>query len=324
MTEALYERYKDALRRGHVAALRGRLGVAADAYGEAATIAPDRPLPLVGLGGVLLRLGKPAEALSAYDVALERAASDEGALRGRVDALLALGDRLAAAAALDRLAGVLDGAGRLPEATDAARRALELVESRSRRGVMHDFVARLSAASGDPAATEALARASSVLDGRVGLPEAPVVELDPAIDATGQVQVDEEPGAEPAAPPAEAPVLDPARASADVEDAVEAGDPETARSVALAAAAGHRAAGRPNAAIDICYQALAAAPADPDLHLALAELYLDQGWRSLAVDKLVLLSDLTDLTGDAAARARVCVIVSERLADESRLVARCA
>ena len=35
MTEALYERYKDALRRGHVAAQRGRLEEALDAYGEA-------------------------------------------------------------------------------------------------------------------------------------------------------------------------------------------------------------------------------------------------------------------------------------------------
>ena len=38
---SLYERYKDALRRGHVAALRGRNEAAVDAYGEAAEIAPD-------------------------------------------------------------------------------------------------------------------------------------------------------------------------------------------------------------------------------------------------------------------------------------------
>lgn len=323
MTEALYERYKDALRRGHVAALRGRLGVAAEAYSEAASIAPDRPLPLVGLGGVLLRLGKPGEALSAYDVALERSSSDDGALRGRADALLALGDRLAAAAALDRLAAVLDAAGRLPETADAARRALELAESRSRRAVMRDLVSRLAEASADPAAAEALARASSVLDSRVGAPNAPVALAgDRAPDGSEVIQPDEAPS--PVDPPVEAPVMDPARASVEMEDAVESGDGVTARAVALAAAASHRAAGRPNAAIDICYQALAVAPADPDLHLTLAELYLDQGWRSLAVDKLVLLADLTDLTDDAAARARVCAMVTERLADESRLTTRCA
>lgn len=322
MTEALYERYKDALRRGHVAALRGRLGVAAEAYSKAASIAPDRPLPLVSLGGVLLRLGKPGEALSAYEVALERSPSDEGALRGRADALLGLGDRLAAATALDRLAAVLDAAGRLPDAADAARRALELVESRTRRAAMRDLVRRLAETSADPAAAEALARASSVLDDRVGVAEGPAVDAGERVPDTSQmIQPDE---ATPVDQPLSPPFLDPAQAGADVEDAVESGDAATARAAALVAATGHRAAGRPNAAIDICYQALAVAPADPDLHLALAELYLDQGWRSLAVDKLVLLADLTDLTGDPAARARVCGIVAERLADESRLTARCA
>ena len=43
MTEALYERYKEALRRGHVAAQRGRLDEALDAYGEAARVARTVP-----------------------------------------------------------------------------------------------------------------------------------------------------------------------------------------------------------------------------------------------------------------------------------------
>ena len=42
MSDDLYERYKDALRRGHVAALRGRLDAAAAAYREAAR---DRARP---------------------------------------------------------------------------------------------------------------------------------------------------------------------------------------------------------------------------------------------------------------------------------------
>ena len=57
MSDALYERYKDALRRGHVAALRGRQDAALTAYGEAAKLAPDRPLPLVSIGNVLAGLG---------------------------------------------------------------------------------------------------------------------------------------------------------------------------------------------------------------------------------------------------------------------------
>ncbi len=111
MSEALYERYKEALRRGHVASTRSHHAAAIEAYSEAARIAPDRALPLVGLATVLVRLGKPAEALTAFDGALDRAPDDEGALRGRADLLLARGDRSGAADTLDRLAQALD-AGR--------------------------------------------------------------------------------------------------------------------------------------------------------------------------------------------------------------------
>ena len=93
MSEALYERYKDALRRGHMAALRGDHGAALDAYGEAARIAPDRALPLVGLGNVLAQLGKATEALAAFDAALGHSPTDEGALRGRTEVLVGRGDR---------------------------------------------------------------------------------------------------------------------------------------------------------------------------------------------------------------------------------------
>ena len=104
MSEALYERYKDALRRGHVAALRGRHDAALDAYGEASRLAPDRALPFVGIGGVLTRLGRDADALAAYGAALDRAPNDEAALRGRADLRAVSGDRIGAAESLDRLA----------------------------------------------------------------------------------------------------------------------------------------------------------------------------------------------------------------------------
>ena len=57
MTDDLYERYKEALRVGHVAVLRGALEEASEAYRTAASIAPSRALPHTSLGGVLLRLG---------------------------------------------------------------------------------------------------------------------------------------------------------------------------------------------------------------------------------------------------------------------------
>ena len=66
----------------------------------------------------------------------------------------------------------------------------------------------------------------------------------------------------------------------------------------MLAVGGHRSLGQIHAAIDACYEALAIAPADPEIHLALAELYLDRGWRTLSADKLLLLGRLIELTGD--------------------------
>jgi tetratricopeptide (TPR) repeat protein len=314
MSEILYEQYKDALRRGHVAALRGRLDAAASAYLEAARIAPDRALPYVGLGGVMTRLGRSDEALTAYSAALERAPTDEGAMRGRADVLATLGRRAEAADTLDRLAGLLEREGRLADACDVARRSLELAESRGRRRQVENLVARLRETPGDAAAAEALARALSVLETVPGL--APVAATHgSASDEQGEATT-----AEPEAPSAP----DPALLTLAVEEALEAGDLDEARRRALVAAAGHRAVGQFHAAMDACYQALAILPSDPDIHLLLAELYLDRGWRGPAADKLVLLGRLAQLTGDGATRARLCYLAAARFPDDPRLAAVCA
>ena len=298
MTEPLYERYKEALRRGHVAAQRGHLDEALDAYGEATTLAPDRALPLVGIGSVLLRLGKAREAGLAYGKAVDRAPSDEAALRGRAEAMAATGDRMRAAEALDRLATVLEAAGRPGEGVDAARRALDLAESRDRRAMLQAMVDRLRS---DPKAT---AGSSDVIDRAEARLRGPIGEAAPP----------------PEPPP---PPFDAAAAMAAVEEAVATGDAAATREAALTAARGHRGAGQLHAAIDVCYQALATNPADPGLHLSLAELYLDRGWRSVAADKLVLLTRLVDLQGDGSIRERICEL-AQRLPDDPRLEAICA
>ena len=299
MSDALYERYKDALRRGHVAAQRSHFDEALEAYGEAARLAPDRAMPLVGIGSVLDRLGKPHEALQAFEKALDRAPTDETALRGRVEALLAIGDRIRAAEALDRLATTLEAAGRAGDGVDAARRALDLAESRDRRSTLRAMVDRLLL--GDPAAAAAsiavVDRAEALLRGPIG---------------------EEAPPPEPPPPP-----FDGAAAMAAVEDAAARGDAAEARTAALDAARGHRAAGQFHAAIDACYIALATNPSDPSLHLSLAELYLDRGWRSVAADKLLLLARLVDLGGDGSTLERVCELAA-RVPDDPRLEAICA
>ena len=372
VTEALYERYKDALRRGHIAALRGRLEIAAVAYDEASRIAPDRALPHASLGDVLRRLDRLDEALAAFGAALERAPSDEASLAARSEVLARLGRRAHAAADLDALAEIQDAAGRLDEACDSARRALELAESRSRRRLVEGLTRRLrESAPQDAVAAAALERAAAVLEARGTLR----AERRPAVhqDAGSDVAPGAEPAAErahpddagpppeaappgvsegttmaeateaaaapdttapDAAPDAAAPDASPpapeeppdrgAELTTEAEVLIAAGNRDAALERSLEAMASHRAAGRLAAAIDACYLALAVAPDATDLHLALAELYLDQGWREPAGEKLLLLGRLVGLDGDDAARDRLCHLVRRRFADDGRLMELCA
>jgi tetratricopeptide (TPR) repeat protein len=164
MTDDLYERYKEALRLGHVAVLRGALEEALTAYRAAAVIAPSRALPHTSLGGALLRLGRLEEALVEYAAAVARAPHDEGALLGQAEALTTAGMRSEAALALDHVSEIQEAAGRLPEAADTLRRALELEDSpdraRRQRGLRRET--RLSA--GDQAAEQLLAKALRLRD----------------------------------------------------------------------------------------------------------------------------------------------------------------
>ena len=227
------------------------------AYREASRIAPDRALPYVGLGGVLARLGAVDEALAAYRAALDRAPDDEGALRGRADAA---GRRRAAAprrpTTLDRLAGVLERAGRLADACDVARRALELAESRGRRRSSQSLVARLREHAGDPAAAEALERALGVLEAGPGARRR-ARRPTPAGDPRRRPTRDRRPPVRPAAARS-------ARAEPAFEAAFDAGNLDEARRHAVAGAvglSGDRASSTPP--IDACYQALAIAPGRP-------------------------------------------------------------
>jgi len=164
MTDGLYESYKEALRAGHVAVLRGALGRAAEAYRSAASIAPSRALPHTSLGGVMLRQAQVEEALAEYAVAVGLAPHDEGALLGQAEAMAMAGQRVDAARTLDHVSEIQEAAGRVPEAAETLRRALELENtserSRRQRGLLRGI--RLS--EGDQAAEHLLARALRIRD----------------------------------------------------------------------------------------------------------------------------------------------------------------
>jgi len=326
MSQALYEEYKEALRRGHVAALRGRLDVAEAAYRAAAAIAPDRALPYVSLGAVLRRAERIDDALASFGVALSLAPEDEGALRGRAELQAERGRRAEAALDFETLAGVLERAGRLTDAADAARRALELAESRSRRREMERLGGLLRGSGEDRDAVDALDRALRIL-------EAVEAPAEPAVDVAGAAPPPAAPGASSAADAGSAPTAEPGPgdvARQEPEPGVPAPPPEPAvlRAVAdalldsgdvrggterlLALAELHRAAGRLDAAMDACLALLVLTPSDHRLQREIAAVQLDRGWTATASEKLRLLARLADLDGDAEARSAIAAFAAER------------
>jgi Flp pilus assembly protein TadD len=227
MAEDLYERYKDALRTGHVAVLRGSLEEAAAAYRIAAEIAPSRALPHTSLGGVLLRLGHLEEALAEFAAAVSRSPHDEGALLGQAEALTTAGMRSDAASALDHVAEIQEASGRLPEAADTLRRAIELEEAVERTRHQRALLREIRLAAGDQAAEQLLARALRLRDEPGGKPRRPGTAEEPEAEAYppqpesgGPTEAEAPP--QPDAEPSVAESVVEAEAQPDVEVAPEA------------------------------------------------------------------------------------------------------
>jgi tetratricopeptide (TPR) repeat protein len=314
MNEAVFEQYKEALRRGHVAAQRGRLDLAIDAYAEAATLAPDRPVAHASLGAILVRLGRRGDALVAYDRALDLAPRDEAALAGRAEVLIHAGRRIEAAETLDLLSEIQEAGRRLADSCDSARRALEQAESRSRRRHVKDLVGRLREIGG-PGAEGAMARAIEVLEpARRSSGGAETV-------ANGQAELSGEgaPGVAVAEESAPEPGPSGAELANDALQALDAGQSGAARVGLVEAARAHARAGESDAALEACYLALSFAPEDAEIHLILVDLYLARGWHTHAVDKLALLGRMASLTGDSEVRGRVAELAKANFQDEPRL-----
>jgi tetratricopeptide (TPR) repeat protein len=218
--EALYERYKDALRRGHVASLRGRLEEALTAYAEAAAIAPERATPHTSAGTALMRRKRPADAVRHYTAAVRLAPRDEAALLGRAQALTALDRRAQAADAYDSVAEVQAANGKLSDAVDSARRGLELAEGRERRRTLERLIERLRASEPAEPGRVALEKAMVVLEGRAIEPRKATPAPPRPVAPPKQPAAAKEP-ARPAAemPPAAAHEVPGEPAPAKIEDA---------------------------------------------------------------------------------------------------------
>lgn len=236
MTDDLYERYKDSLRVGHVAVLRGSLNAALEAYRAAADIAPSRALPHTSLGGVLLRLGKVDEALVEFAAAVARAPQDEGALLGQAEALSISGRKVEAAEALDRVSVIQAESNRLPEAADTLRRAMEFSANEERAARQHELQRRTRLSAGDHDAEQLLARALRFRDEPIDQPSRARqpeyrIEVAPAVEAAQAesvaVPLEVEPEAEPATQAvAEAPEAEPEAAEAPAVEVEPASEPD--------------------------------------------------------------------------------------------------
>ena len=100
----VYAKYREALKLGHHAAAEGRFAEALGHYQTAASVAGERALPHIAVGGMQLRLRRPKDALAAYDRALEREPDNLDALSGRAASLLAAGRRDEAARVQQQIA----------------------------------------------------------------------------------------------------------------------------------------------------------------------------------------------------------------------------
>ena len=307
MADDLFERYKEALKDGHVAVLRGRLEEAIAHYRRAGEIATERALPHSSLGGVLLRLGRVDEAVAAYEEALRRAPLDEGALGGHSDALLAAGRRTEAAEVLDRLAQVQLEKGHRGDAL-ATRDLARAIRHAGAHGRAGEPGGATAADHAGPAGTQAVAPES----GSDGDLEGEAPEAEPA-EAEAEVELADVGGDRHSLVRKGEQRLAAGRAAA------AARRPADAVRAYVEAARSYAAAGAIDGALDACQHALTVAPGAAEVHLALARLYLQRGWRDRAVEKLLLLDRLLELDGAEGSRERVAALAAEHVPDEPRL-----
>jgi tetratricopeptide (TPR) repeat protein len=331
MPDLILEQYKEHLRAGHVAALKGQLEVALDHYRRAAELADGRAMPQTSMGQVLLRLGRTDEALAAFSKALGRAPHDEAAITGRIEALIAAGRGPEAAEMLERLAEVQAASAREPEALASLERALTLAVTRRREKRAAELAAHLGVARQAPAPVAP--DAASVPDGPV--PGAPEPDAGPAapeaaepdqgtpapFDESHVAAIRATPAPTPGGPPDLLTAPDPEAFFDEAEQAREAGQDREALALYVLASDAYARAGAREAALEVCQRALAISPDAPSVHLALVRLYLGRGWRERSIEKLTLLDRLLALGPTSGARRQIATLAAAHANGDPRLLA---
>jgi tetratricopeptide (TPR) repeat protein len=321
MPDPVLERYKESLKAGHVAVLRGRHEEAMARYREAAAAAPDRPLPYTSLGGVLARLGRFEDARVAYSAALALGSRDESALTGLANALVAVGRKADAAAALDRLAELQASTARIPEALETLRQAEGLEADRGRARRIAEFRA---ATEGAPLRVAKPPRAPRPAAPSAPVPARPPRQYKPRAPLPRQTaEADPTPAAarpKPPPPPTESVKPNIEKLVDEAEAAADEGRTDAAQAAFAAAAVAYLSAGMEAAAIEVCQRGLQLGPTAPALHLQLTRAYLALGWRPRALAKLRLLDRLLEIDGDRTWRLALADLArSGGLAEEPEL-----
>ena len=323
MPDPILEQYKEELRAGHVAAMKGQLEAALGHYQRAAELAEGRAMPQTSMGQVLLRMGRVDEALAAFSKALGRAPHDEAAITGRIEALIAAGRGLEAAEMLERLAEVQAASDREPEALASLERALSLTVTRRREKRATELATRLGVAR-----VAAPAETSTTVTPAAEEPPADAADPGPAaapepmpFDESQVAAIRATPAPKPGGPPDLLTAPDPEAFFDEAEQAREAGQTREALALYVLASDAYARAGAREAALEVCQRALAISPEAPSVHLALVRLYLGRGWRERAIEKLTLLDRLLALGPASGARRQIATLAAAHANGDPRLLA---
>ncbi|MFL5777393.1 MAG: tetratricopeptide repeat protein [Chloroflexota bacterium] len=329
MRDSIYERYRDTLRKGHVAAVQGQDAEALEAYAEAAEIMPQRAAPLVGRGRVELGLGRDEAAVVSFEAALALDPEDADALDGLERALVSLRAARGSAGGGEAWLGEL-------EASDAEDEGMatggEEVGTASEPAMPSGLDPEVARSLGER--VEAADKAGDVrglLDGAVALAEAGCLRtgVDAAHDALSLAPTDPDVhrtlawlyrrGGSGGVAREKLALLDRYLAilddPAELDRLAEAGERLGDVAALVSVAERHGRQGRDRAAADALFDALVLAPDDVAAHLALVRLHLVAGARGSAIGGLELLLKIIDLDANDEARGRLTTFVRTELDD---------